>query len=219
MSIKSARLLYPGLPFHRKIEEDWETRDQKGDMLLPMHSLRVSSEMPVSINPTIHLHPGRCIPTAATESGAQFSQHLHNQLHWYHLLWLALSQSLGDSPMGPLLAPQRWQHSWAAAPLLRGVACYILSCQGPREIWLNDKLSDCLCRKCKECKLLRGVLIEQMGVTGHGFRVGESISQMLLHVHSRTLFSELVNITDFTNFNCFVFPKSLNIFEGQYESL
>lgn len=31
-------------------------------------------------------------------------------------------------------------------------------------------------------------------------------------------FFEFVNITDFTNFNCFIFPKSLYIFESQYES-
>lgn len=37
-----------------------------------MHSLGASSEMPESINPTIHLHPGTCIPTAATEPGTQF---------------------------------------------------------------------------------------------------------------------------------------------------
>lgn len=123
MSITSARLRHPGLPFHRKIEEDWETRDQKGDMLLPMHSLGASSEMPVSINPTIHLHPGSCIPTAATEPGAQFpSTCTTSFIDIIYSDWPSLKAWV-TAPWDPLLGPQRWQHSWAAAPLLRRVAC------------------------------------------------------------------------------------------------
>lgn len=63
------------------------------------------------------------------------------------------------------------------------------------------------------------ILIEQMKYsnrTGHGVRAGELISQKFLIELLWTLFFEPVNITAFTNFNCFVFPKSLYIFEGQY---
>lgn len=39
---------------------------------------------------------------------------------------------------------------------------------------------------------------------------------MFLVEYFGTQFLETVNITDFTNFNCSVFPKSLYILEDQY---
>lgn len=141
---------------------------------------------------------------------------------------LAPPASLISSPLtGPLSKPG-WQpqgssplSSETAAQLSSSCSserCGVLDSVLPRtkRNMTDDKWSDRLCGKCKECKLLRGVLIEQMGVTGHGFRAGESISQMLLlvHVHSWTLFFEFVNIAAFTNSSFFVFSMSLYIFEG-----
>lgn len=103
-------------PSHRKTE-DWETRDRKGDTLLPwvpfvflvgFLSALVLGEHQFSN--TSQPRQRQFLPITVTESSFQLSQH-RTSFTDTSTIWLALPpQKSGLQPHGTLFWAQRWQH-------------------------------------------------------------------------------------------------------------